>query len=622
MSSMMISVEEFNRLIQENNQLKEKVFQLEKKSNPVYKSFNDSRIDFCDYVISNGTVKNIDLNDNVISLLYGPPQTGKRNEILSYAFNSIKLNRVCFIVTDNFNTHKNLLMSEIKNCVIRYNATLSKSSRKIEFDDIVCSFDKFQDIIKDIERSAYAKINVFILHKNHMGTIYEIIEKLPYKKFSICFDEADQGTIKDINKTVVAGRTAIIHDILSFNNTNILFVTATPAAIMAAEQKIVNIKTENCHTLEVRSDYEVIGYTNGIKIKRFEDILDKYKKGRLSNTDISKIVDKSDSHEWKGGVVTGVLISCDRITEQNDIANFLKNKYHNSYILCVNNSETIISYPKNCNKTSISKIKDSLNVVLFEQVQKHWMENFQNTHEMYVFVIGGKMIGRSVAVRAEPVEKPTSCYDMLMITNHIYMPTVNNKEKPGQEACRLNGWYPRNEDHHDIPVLNLFASEDTINILDSYTKEMYINFDEYSQNPGESMTELTLPTSDNTPATSKTKVPKSMFHSNKTNTNHYNKLSMHRHENENYIENNNIINNTNIISSETNMKNKIIFVMKKHNKWMSVHEIYNSENKEFWKLDTYTPINTVGSRIYEMYTVGIISRDDSGNVYTYKLKNN
>ena len=420
---------------------------------------------FYNFLSQQGSLR-VDINAKT-SLVYGVPQVGKRKEIISAAGAYMKSGRHVFVITDNFLDHKRLLDNEFGHIQLtRFNETQEKLLRKrrIIINLAECSFEHVIDILSD----GTPKIIVCIAHQRQLEKFNRIVKECSdYDQyFGVIFDESDVACTKDKNLSRHPMRVNTVQEIIASSNANALFVTATPGAHFACYQDI-NIKTDNVHKIEPSTDFNGVG-CDDFDIISFDsiDIVD-FDSKNISRSKVKKIVDNHClSYKWKGGVVKGVLISIKLVEQHKRVEKYLRKKFPQSFINRVDNSKNHISYPVSIDRSSIS-VSGPLNQVLREQVQNVWLDHCKG--EMHhLFVIAGKMVGRSVAPRAEPVMKPKSYFDFICCTNHIFVDTGKTQDNIVQAGSRCQGWYPVNKEHPIRPRVKVFTTELAKNVLENY----------------------------------------------------------------------------------------------------------------------------------------------------------
>lgn len=582
---------------------------------------------FYEHLASKGTLE-IDVEERR-SLVSGRPQTGKRNEILGFTGKCLEMGKNVIIFTDNFNSQKGLVEVELVRQLGRFN---DGNVEKIEDNVIVRKLndkDTAKSLFKLFVDDDKPKIIVCIVHMVPLRKISGLVKLCGEVgiKFGVCFDEADVATIKETSRSNPAKRTQETQAIVKSANVNTLFITATCAAFISARQDF-DIEGKNVHQLAVRDDF-MVNDKEGYNIYTFEEMFEEYCSTLLDTEQIKYIVDECASvHTFKGGEMTGVLITTEKgksIMNHNDIADTMISIYPNSYVVVVNDGKNKIYYPEDMGMVSI-ETSSPLNVCLKKDVEDVWMNRVTSgngdieTENRKVFVIGGKMLGRSVAPRAEQDIAPTSCYDMMLCTNHVYMVDAKYADSVEQGGCRLNGWYPVNVEHPERPEINVFTTAKVKTQLLGYPKmidDQFLSFKK-TENHDVPIGEAAVPIMygcDQMAMASKTKITKSVYRSSVLGQAFLNKVSLDVFEEKVSVDPE-VVGG---VPAEGTLAQKIYNILKEEGDWMTGRAVYAS--KKDWGLNQKNPENSIYAALKQLFKNGNVCRNqNSHGINVYKTK--
>lgn len=569
---------------------------------------------FYDFLAQQGSLS-VDTNEKT-SLVYGIPQVGKRGEIICAAGAYMKSGRHVFVITDNYTIQKALLDNEFgQTQLTRFNETRETPLRKGMFL-INLKEHKSDEVINSLA-GGNPKIIVCNAHHTPLGDVNRIItECAKYDQhFGVIFDESDVATVKDKNLESHPLRVNKVQEIITSPNVNALFVTATPGAHLSCYQDI-NIKTDNVHKIEPGQDFNGAG-CDDFDIVSFDSIgIDDFDKDEPSRKDIRKIINNHClSYKWKGGEVKGVLITLQEGSsnaKHERIRKNLRKKFPESFINVVNKSQNHISYPVSMERSD-AKDKCSLNQALREYVQNVWLDHCKG--EMHhLFVIAGKMVGRSVAPRAEPVMKPKSYFDFICCTNHIFIETGKTQDNIVQSGSRCQGWYPVSKKHPTRPRVKVFTTKLAKNVIENYNGFVLDNIEGFQNLINKDIVKNTKPVPielQKVKICPASKVKKTSF---KKGGKVY--LSKEACDNQQTGGEETVIRTSEL--NEDTIGKRIYDILVSVKDWMTVREVYNS--CESWGLTTGTPLNTISTHLIRLKNDNIIIRKkNDDNIYVYKV---
>ena len=436
------------------------------------------------------TEGNLDVDiDAKNSIIYGDCQTGKRSEILKVAFKNLNSERNVIIVTDNFKYQKTLMIGSIKK-LIKYYVPQREKDQVTEFLNNINLFDIIPErgIAGPTKYGPmFPSISVCILNKTNLIKVNEFIENST-KEFCVIIDEADVGSIvEQRNITEAAYRKHELLKIIKHDRVRSVLVTATPFGFIAAELDY-NLMTQDIYEIVPHEEFITQGHPN-FRIHNIDDILETPEKRLIERDQVYESItaickNRCTSYQWEGGSVTGVVLSVSMIrSHQKELKKCLKTHIPDSFFVMVNSGRVDIYYPYDFLQVmgSMVSVKNvCLSEVIFKYIQKPWLKsNIRNHYHM--FIIGGKMIGRSTPCRAEGNRRPTNCHQFLFCPNQIVINRTSDKATIHQMATRTQGWYPTDAEYPDQPIVNLFANSYVIDVVSNYAREIRNQIHEFQQ---------------------------------------------------------------------------------------------------------------------------------------------
>ena len=375
-------------------------------------------------------------------------QAGKRKMAIEYMKQCLSIGRSVIFFTSDLSCYVNTMKTTIK-------------AYSINLCDI--NIRNVQSIIDDLNNDGP---KVICLNGNdiQLKRALEIVEGC-HQKMNIIFDEIDDivglksargKTIKKLVKAVdgrIIGLTAT--PFLLFWCNDILGLNIYGGDIMFKDSPVDHVKFGD-------ETFRII-----INDHRFKS------KGFMTQDDkdyIDSCVEQFTEHKFDKGTVKGALINPGMNTTIHDqIKNYLLEKYPNSFVVLANgDNDKVYNVARDMNG---SKYEAELTKTL-SSIHDMW-----TSKDKYVFVIGCHKVGRSVSLRGELNRIPDSCFRMLMLTNHIYQPSVDiDLSNMYQGALRLQGVYPGEK-----PELILFTSQRVATSIEAYRAQIISTNEAYKE---------------------------------------------------------------------------------------------------------------------------------------------
>ena len=554
------------------------------------------------------------------SLVYLDCQSGKRTEILGHAVRCLKNGNQVIIITDNFNSHKVPLIDTIKNLVALYNDNYNS---RFSIEDIMYVTNKFSIDTWETKMQTQKLITVCILNITPLKKIYKGIINQSCETFRIIVDEADVGTIKDVNNSKPVQRTDTIQRIMMNIRVCTVFVTATPISFIKAKQDYVKLYGKDMHMIESNDMFITAASDNFIT----QLIDERLKDGKLNYNNIKDIIDNETiDYNWRYGTATVVLITVSKTVEDHkSIKTALKEDYPRGYVLVVNESEIKVYYPSNESK-QFTNVSDGMN-----GVREDWEKSYESTgirSNRYVFIVGYNMLARSVSHRSELRVKPKHCWDMLICNNQIYVASNKDQKKVVdtcyQGATRTYGYYPYTDEFKQ-PQAKLFSTRNVIDIVKNHHNDVIGQIKVFNENEYEDIRITAAPVSQalgKNRISSKSKIPHDKNYKYRGQY-FVTDLSMERaktNQQEGGEEPEQVVTEAegNEISQlgEGTLAKRIYDVLFETKCWMTCKEVEYFYND--WKIGSKNVVNSIAKELFSLFNNGYIQRrKNTRGVYIY-----
>lgn len=556
--------------------------------------------------------KNLVPITNKISVIYGRVQCGKRDHIIQYAVDCIKNNRHCVIITNNITGDVKLMYETLVNYGLGKHTIILNANTILKETEcnIVLALFNTTKLSKIYKLSSNLKKSQIKSQKQTQSQ-----QKTLKPKINFIFDEGDIS-----KNTIGANRCSITNKIIKKFNT--VFVSATPKSVFFENN---NIMCNNVYKIPIPEDYIPVEKLNIIEIENnknyeyLETLLDKCSTHTFIKEYKSNKLNKLNQHTIC--TIKGVFFNTDRkVEEHNLFANYLHEKYPDSYVVVNNDKDIKITYPNFMSKAPKNSTK-SLPSALYE-IQQCWKDRKEDY--VYLFLIGSNKISRCTPIRAELKKKPIDSRQMLLITNMVYIPSAQINEASLVQQIRLVGIFPG----PNKPQLNLFTLPKVKTIAMKYNKEMDNIIENYSKAKKiEDNSDLVDQKSSRNTCTFIEPIKNSDYIKCYNIHKRYTLDGLSYLTEESFKEKLSETKITDIEYDILNKKNsdtykKIINILLKNRKesldqGLTSRQIYDSE---FTDLTGITPYNTISARCSELYKSKILDR--IGNVpYIYKLNN-
>jgi len=564
--------------------------------------------------------------DAKYSLVYGDCQTGKRGEILGHAIRSLQAGKQVVIVTDNFTIQKQTFVDSLLKGVSAYNRRHNDNmdcfgESRYGLEHIVYSPKKFSvDEWKD-KMQDNKLITVCILNVSPLSEIYQGIRESQTQEFSIIFDEADVGTIKDANTDKIVQRREIVQNIMGRGNVCSLFVTATWLSMIKAVHKSVTLYGRNINSINPNNSFITSTHPNFSSVN-IDDRMEK--DGSLSFEQIDDIITSPNSlrtHKWRCGEVKAVVVNiCIKVEVQNNLVKYLADRHKNAYFVVVNDGcVTVHMNIMNENEERIIKkidgsVSDGINTV-----RTDWVNCYEKSGKRtgrYLIVVGGKMLGRSASCRSELVKKPKHCYDMLICNNEIYVAT---KDAPidniHQGSSRHQGFYPYTKKHKQ-PKTRLFASTRVLDVAKTHHNAI---MDQIENFKNDEYVDIKISATDIPLELGKMKVCSKSKIKNQKNYVKGGKCYLTPESRDRVVVDSGDVLKDKIILKPDTLAKKVYDILKDNKDcWMSCREITDFHNE--WGINSTNPINSIATELLHMFKGGLLNRENNTHgVYVYKI---
>ena len=401
-----------------------------------------------------------DLHNNYC--LYRQAREGKSGDAIGYFTQAVYKNYAIFGIVPNSTNlsdrfvekcnNNNLKVQHVTNCFKSVKKPTKKEYTKI-VNDIVSG--KCNGLIGLCNHHQFVIINKVIILLNDNN-----------KKSVCCIDEIDDVIgAKDSNKL------SDLQEVINSVENRVLCMTATPFLVWWTSMISIEFR-QNLKVIISKPHTDFINFKSPFvkisEIKDMEFLNNKTKKDTEWLSFLKYYTSQFNSYYYNGKYckkqITTGLIVCEFLKDNHfKLQKYLLKLYPNALFVISNGSRDVIVFPQKKIKMNGCKVLEKTMCMLED---KRLVDNAS-----HVFVIGYTKLLRGVSPRTERDTFPSYWSEMLMATNHLFVPRSEDAAHDilNQGAFRIiNGIYPGDKTNLQI---NLFTPDrviDSINTYDSF----------------------------------------------------------------------------------------------------------------------------------------------------------